>query len=113
MKWVMDSLPLAGEGTGVRERWWIVVIFLCLLSLPCLGLTAIGAERLDLFHAAFHNACTVNTYALHWQNPRRLKQDLRYDFFLSSDSLVMVEIWLAGAPTVSWTWVVPLACPRI
>ena len=96
---------------GGEGRVWLA-LFLTLLTSPlCLSLTALGAQRVDLFHAAFVNACTGRTYQVHWQDARRYPQDFRYDFFLSPDSLVVLEIWLEGAPTISFSRTFPLDCP--
>jgi len=93
------------------SRLWLAPLFLALLALPCLHLTALGAQRVDLFHAAFVNACSGRTYQVHWQDARRYPQDFRYDFFLSPESLVVLEIWLEGAPTISFSRALPLRCP--
>ena len=105
----VKSKEAALDGT----RLWLALLFLTLLAPACLSLTALGAQRLDLFHVAFVNACTGRTYQVHWQDVRRYPQDFRYDFFLSPDSLVVLEIWLEGAPTISFSRVFPLNCPSL
>ena len=127
MKRMINSLPLSGTRSvptgeppslrfgeashGAGMGVGLSLLILTLFTPLCLGLTALGAQRLDLFHAAFVNACTGRAYQVHWQDARRYPQDFRYDFFLSPDSLVVLEIWLEGAPTISFSRTFPLDCP--
>ena len=95
----------------MRERWWILLLALTLLALPCLSLTALGARRLDVFHVAYFDGCTNHAYQLHWQNTRHYPTDLSNDFILSTNTFVLAEVWIAGVPTIKFGQVFPLNCP--
>ncbi len=79
--------------------------------IACSGLTLLSLQRMDLLHATFFNVCTMRSYDLHWQNRQRLPQALRYDFTLSPDSFVLLEMWITDGPTLSFSQRVPLSCP--
>ncbi len=88
----------------------LVVLGACLAA--SLGLTlALTAQRLDLVHAAVFNACRMRTEAVHWQNRARLPHPVSYDFTKSPDSFVLVEVWIADGPTLSFSHRLPAACP--
>jgi hypothetical protein len=94
--------------------WLVPLLAVCLAALSaCLGLSAVAVQRVELFHAALFNACTLNSYALHWQNAQRLPQALRYDFTLSPDTLLILELWIADGPTLSFSQSLTLPCWRI
>jgi hypothetical protein len=95
-----------------RPGVWLAGAALALIvAAPiCLGLTAVGARRLDLVHIAFVNGCQMRSYALHWQDPARLPEPLRFDFTLSPDSLVLFELWIQDGPTLSLSQPLPLIC---
>jgi hypothetical protein len=75
----------------------------------CLGLTLFVRNRVELFHLALFNACTLRTYAVHWQD-RSLPDNLRFDFIKSPDSLVAFELWVIDGPTLSFNQPLPLPC---
>ncbi len=80
------------------------------LSTPlCLGLTLFVRDRVELFHLALFNACTLRTYAVHWQD-RALPTNLRFDFIKSPDSLVALELWVKDGPTISLHRPLVLGC---
>jgi ribose/xylose/arabinose/galactoside ABC-type transport system permease subunit len=76
----------------------------------CLGLTAVAAQRVELFHATLFSVCRMRSYDLHWQNAQRLPIPFSYDFVKSPDSFVLVEIWVADGPTLSFSQRLPLKC---
>jgi hypothetical protein len=99
----------------VRASPWLLVVFVlaaCLSGLgACLGLgLALAPQRVDLFHAALFDVCTLNTYAWHWQSGERLPTTLRFDFITSPDSVMVLEIWLRDGPTLSFSQRLPHAC---
>ncbi len=79
----------------------------------CAALTTLGAQRLDVFHAAFFDSCTNHAYQIHWQAQRRYTHDLRDDFIVSTHSFVLLEIWIADGMTVRFSRVLPPACPAV
>ena len=91
--------------------WLIPILSLCLAALgACLGLGAVAVQRVELFHAALFNACAMRSYALHWQNRQRLPQTFRYDFTLSPDTLLVLELWITDGPTLSFSRPILLPC---
>lgn len=87
----------------------LLVLGACLAA--SLGLTlAWASQRLDLVHAAVFNVCRMRTYAVHWQNKARLPRPLNYDFTKSPESFVLVEVWIADGPTLSFSQRLPSAC---
>ena len=81
-----------------------------MLLFACLTLSALALLRLDLLHLAFYNACTIHTYAYHWQSRQRQTERLRYDFVNSPDSLVVVAVWWDDGPTLNFSHPLPFAC---
>lgn len=88
----------------------LVLVGLAMAAVPlCLGLV-FGARRVDLFHATLFNACAMQAHELHWQNPERITQNLRYDFALIPNNFVFIEVWVADGPTLSFSQPLPKTC---
>ena len=88
----------------------VVLALLIGLSTPaCLSLTLFVRDRVELFHLALFNACTLRTYAVHWQD-RALPTNLRFDFIKSPDSLIVFELWVRDGPTISLHRPLALGC---
>lgn len=86
-----------------------LVGFVLAVSPLCLGLV-FGARRVDFFHLTVFDACAMQARELHWQNPQRLTQTLRYDFALVPDSFLFIEFWIADGPTLSFSQPLPKTC---
>ena len=96
----------------MRSAWpWLALLLLTLLAVPCLVLTALGAQRFDVLHLAYFDGCTNHAYQIHWQNTRRYPTDLSSDFILSTNTFVLAEVWIADVPTIKFSQVFPLNCP--
>lgn len=92
---------------------WLALLVGGLAVLLCAALTTLGAQRLDVFHAAFFDSCTNRAYQLHWQDQRQYTHDLRNDFIVSTHSFVLLEIWTADGMTLRFSRILPRACPAI
>jgi hypothetical protein len=112
-KQMKDSPPLSrfsatGEGPGVGVGMGFLL--LALLSLTCLSLTALGAQRFDVVHLAYFDGCTNHAYQFHWQNTRHYATDLSSDFILSTNTFVLAEVWIEGVQTIKVSRISPVAC---
>ena len=92
-------------------RGWLAVALLSLLLAPCLGLTWLGYQRVELFHAAFVNGCSGRPYQAHWQNRQRYPQPFHFDFLGTPTTFVLVMIWLENGPTLQFSREFPTRCP--
>lgn len=107
---------LGRAGAAGAGRSGLIVFSAALLAVgACLGASlgltlALTPQRLDLFHAAVFNVCQMRSYAVHWQNTARLPQPLDYDFTKSPESFVLVEVWIADGPTLSFSQRLPSPC---
>src|SRR5574341_1561356 len=90
---------------------WLALLVVSLAALVCASLTTLGAQRLDVFHAALFDSCTNHAYQFHWQAPQRYAHDLRNDFIVSTQSFVLVEIWFADGLTLRYSRILPRGCP--
>jgi hypothetical protein len=111
----MSARSVSTGNTQPPAAFWprLALLVLFLAAPLCLELTTLGAQRLDLFHAAFFDSCTNRAYQIHWQNQRQYTHDLRDDFIISTHSFVLVEIWIADGVTVRFSRVIPSACPAV
>lgn len=89
---------------------WAAWLVVALAAPLCLGLTRLGAQRLDLFHAAVFNSCAIRAHELHWQNPGRYPERIRYDFTGSPVSFALVVVWIEDGPTLTFSHHLPLRC---
>src|SRR5574341_503778 len=89
---------------------WLALLVVSLAALVCASLTTLGAQRLDVFHAALFDSCTNHAYQFHWQAPQRYAHDLRNDFIVSTQSFVLVEIWFADGLTLRFSRILPHTC---
>jgi hypothetical protein len=85
-------------------------LFTALAAPVCVGLTTLGAQRLDLFHLEYFDACANHAYAIHTQDQRRLPESIDFDFALSPDSLVVLEVWLEDGPRLGLSRALPWSC---
>ena len=96
---------------AIRGWWpWLGVAALSLAVMSCLGLSWFGYRRVDLFHAAFVNACAIRTYEIHWQDKRLYPERFRYDFYFSPVSLALIVVWIEDGPTINLSRTIPLGC---
>ena len=104
--------PIGRGGRGVRSAWpWLALLLFALLSIPCLSLTALGAQKFDVVHLAYFDGCTNHAYQIHWQNKRHYPSDLSSDFILSTNTFVLAEVWIQGVQTIKVSRIFPVACP--
>jgi hypothetical protein len=89
---------------------WLILVVLAGLLFACLTASALAVPRLDLLHLAFYNACSIKTYAYHWQNHAHQAERLRYNYINSPDSLVVVAVWWADGPTFNISHALPIHC---
>lgn len=103
---------LVAEFQAGQRGWpWLALAVVLFAVMTCLSLAWAGAQRLDLFHAAFFNSCAFRSYAVHWQDTRHYPQTFRYDFTTSPVSLVVLVIWIEDGPAITISKDISLTCP--
>jgi len=88
----------------------VAVTALALTMVLCAAFAWVDVHRVELFHFAYFNACSIHAYQYHWQNAARLRENFRYDFTLSPISFVLVEVWVIDGPILKFSQRVPIEC---
>ena len=91
----------------------IAIGVLALSMALCAALLWADTRRVELFHFAYFNACSMRSYQYHWQDAARLRETFRYDFTLSPVSFVLVEVWVIDGPILKFSQLVPIVCGEV
>lgn len=103
--------PLVITLPGMKAATLVVAMSaLAAAIVVCSSLALRASQRIDLVHAVYFNSCSFHAYQFHWQEARRLRETFRYDFTMSPDTFVLLEIWVTDGPTFRVGRNLPVNC---